>query len=130
MISCTPRLIGIGFDFTTSSGLPRSHASSSRSPKMWQRAHAPSPLPELCVASYSIGRPATTEAGSGLGSDTDWVWLLLTRLTTLTAVSNRVITNMRLLASSSTMPLGPPPVTGMYFALGGRGSTGVLLAAV
>src|SRR5262249_34572589 len=95
MMNCWPRLTGIGLDLTTSSGLPRSHARSSMSPKMWQLAHAASPLPELWVASYSIGRPLTTEAGSGLGIVTDWVWVLLARSTTLTPLSNRVATHSR-----------------------------------
>ena len=113
MISCAPRFTVIGLDLTTSSGLPRSHASSSLSPKMWQLAHAASPLPELWVASYSIGRPATIDAGSGLGIATDAVSARVLRSTTLTALSNRVATNIRWLASSSTRPLGPPPLTGM-----------------
>ena len=37
-------------------------------------------------------------------------------------LSNRVLTYMRPRASSSTMPLGPPPLTVMYLALAARGS--------
>src|ERR1700694_1295624 len=52
----SPKLMGIGFFLTTSSGLPRSQAISSLSPKMWQLAHVASPLAER-VASYNMGRP-------------------------------------------------------------------------
>src|SRR5262245_24081988 len=100
------------------------------SPKMWQLAHDASPLPELWVASYRIGRPATTEVGSGLGIDTDWVSALVARLITLTELSNRVATNRRPLASSSTRPIGPPPVTGREFELIWRGSKVLLRSAV
>ena len=42
---------GPGFVRTSPSGLPRSHARLSKSPKTWQLAHAESPWLELNVAS-------------------------------------------------------------------------------
>ena len=51
MLSKPPKLIGIGLVVTELSGLPRSQARSSISPKMWQLAQEASPLPEKCVAS-------------------------------------------------------------------------------
>ena len=83
------------------------------SPKMWQLAHDASPLPENRVASYSIGRPATTDAGSGLGSASWATSRRAPRSITLTALSNRVMTYIRPRASSSASPLGPPPLTAM-----------------
>ncbi len=61
------------------------------SPKMWQLAQEASPLPEKRVASYSKGRPSTTEGGSGLGrrsAATSWRDF---RSMTFTASSKRVM---------------------------------------
>ncbi len=51
MARSSPRLTSSGLRVTTSSGLPRSQARLSKSPKMWQLAHDASPLPEETVAS-------------------------------------------------------------------------------
>jgi hypothetical protein len=42
---------GFGSFRVTSSGLPRSQARLSKSPKMWQLAHAASPLLDVSTAS-------------------------------------------------------------------------------
>ncbi len=57
---------GFGLLRTGSSGLPRSQARLSKSPKMWHEAHDASPLLDVSTASYSTGRPVFTLAGSGL----------------------------------------------------------------
>src|SRR5690242_10542865 len=46
-----PKLIGMVLLVTDTSGLPRSQARSSISPKMWQLEHDASPLPEKRVVS-------------------------------------------------------------------------------
>src|SRR5580700_5707143 len=89
--STPPRLIGIGLLVTALSGLPRSHARSSMSPKMWQLAQDASPLPENRVASYNIGRPSITESGSGLGMGNPATSRLVFRLMTFTELSKRVM---------------------------------------
>ena len=48
------------------SGLPRSHARLSKSPKTWQLAQAESPWLELSEALYRKRRPWTMLGGSGL----------------------------------------------------------------
>src|SRR5262249_20458051 len=86
-----PKLIGMGLLLTEASGLPRSHASSSLSPKIWQLAQDASPLPER-LASYSIGRPLITDGGSGFGSGNAATSLCERKSTTLTESSKRVMT--------------------------------------
>ena len=86
---------------------------SSMSPKVWHDAHEASPLADERWASYRKGRPATMLAGSGLVSTALATSVRLLRLMTLIALSKRVITYRRLRASSSTRPLGPPPLTVM-----------------
>ena len=104
---------GPGFAASSASGLLRSQARASKSPKTWQLAHAWSPWLEVVLASYKNGRPCTTETGSGFGSATLAVCARVAKSITLTELSKRVTTYKRLRGSSSARPLGPPPVTEM-----------------
>src|SRR6266545_8124395 len=57
---------GPRFARSLSLGEPRSHDRPSKSPKMWQLAHAESPWAEVWRALYRNGRPSMMLAGSGL----------------------------------------------------------------
>ncbi len=88
----SPEWMGFGFGATVASGLPRSHASPSWSPKTWQPAHAASPLLDVARASYSSGRPSRTLAGSGSCSRRCATSRRVATSITDTASSNRVST--------------------------------------
>src|ERR1044071_4322049 len=57
---------GPGILIAVASGLPKSQAKLSKSPKIWQLAQAESPWLDVLAASYRNGRPRTMLAGSGL----------------------------------------------------------------
>jgi hypothetical protein len=83
---------GQGLLRTTSSGLPRSHARLSKSPKMWQLAHDASPLLDVSAASKRKRRPWSTAGGSDVWTGRCATSVAVDSRTTETALSNRVNT--------------------------------------
>jgi hypothetical protein len=89
------------------------------SPKIWQLAQAESPWLELNEASYKKRRPLTTCASSGLYIATPPISVLVCVSIILIALSKRVSTYRRALLSSSSTPVGPPPLSRIWLAVSG-----------
>ena len=66
IVGSTGMVNGPGFFTIEPSGLPRSQARLSKSPKMWQLAQAESPCDDVLRASYRKRRPLVRLTGSGL----------------------------------------------------------------
>ncbi len=103
---------GCGLIVTSSSGSPRSHASESKSPKMWHDEHEASPLADVSSGVVEE-RPAGDDVRR-LGVVQRVVLELgcaVARSITAMPLSKRVATYSRPRASSSARPAGPPPGT-------------------
>ena len=68
IVPASPKLIGIGFFLTASSGLPRSQAMSSIIAEDVAARARRLAVAENRVASWGAAAASTTDAGSGLGN--------------------------------------------------------------
>src|SRR5262245_27649863 len=89
------------------------------SPKVWHPEHDESSRLDVRVASYRKLRPFFTTAGSGLNIVTCAASVNDCVLTTEIPLSKRVSTYARARDSSSTTPVGPPPLRTSWFAADG-----------
>src|SRR5262245_30990135 len=92
-------------------GFPRSHASSSMLPEMWQEAHELSPCPEVSMPSYRKCRPFRIVADEG--SCRAMVPIVCSAVVSTRAIEllKRFRTYARFRSSRRATPVGPSPTS-------------------